>query len=118
MEHGPDGAAPWPARPSLAPVVAVRFHLHARLLIGSLAEPKINDLQTREHDDWDVLVTLARELVSRGFTVHAYEHAGGSHMVHEADYRCVREWRPGGPSAGVPPAIYRPEQPRARNGRP
>ncbi len=45
------------------------FHLHARLLEGSLENLRRDELQITDSDDWNEINDLARELVAHGFTV-------------------------------------------------
>lgn len=71
-----------------------RYHLHARLLTGSLAAPDRDELQTRESEDQDHLRVLAEELADRGFTVWMFVHTHGTHVPPHERYRLIEAWRP------------------------
>lgn len=68
------------------------YHVHARLLEGTLDAPTRNELQSTESDDRDEIMRFARELTSRGFDVWVYEH---DHVAgpngHRAPYRVIAQ---------------------------
>ena len=70
-----------------------RFHVHARLFVGTLDAPQRNELQSRESDDLAEITALAEELSARGFAVwlYAHDHATGPNG-HRAPYRVIAEW--------------------------
>lgn len=69
------------------------FHLHARLFEGPLDAPARNELQSAESDEYGVVIGLAEELASRGFSVWVYEHQHGpGPNGHHAPYRVIAEW--------------------------
>lgn len=73
------------------------YHLHARLFEGPLDDPSRNELQSRESDDFDEVLELARVLVDAGFCVWVYTHE--HHPALNGDrspYRVVAEWGRGG----------------------
>jgi hypothetical protein len=72
------------------------YHLHARLLEGTLIDASRNELQSRETDDWDEVVSLGRELAKRGFSVWVYDHGRPSPYPSASDFRVVAEFSPAG----------------------
>lgn len=68
------------------------YHLHARLLEGSLLDATRNELQSRETDDWNEVLSLAEELASRGFSVWIYDHGRTSPFRTASDFRVVAEF--------------------------
>lgn len=84
------------ARPASSVVASVSsYHVHARLFEGTLADPVRNELQSAESNDREEVMTFAKELSARGFTVWVYEHAHGSGPNgHNAPYRLIATWGP------------------------
>lgn len=81
------------ARDSTDAVAQVRFHLHARLFVGPLYLPERNELQSGESDDCEEIMTLAKELVTRGFAVWVYNHDSVAQLPNgEGQYRLIAEW--------------------------
>lgn len=71
----------------------MKYHLHARLFEGSLYSPARNELQSGESDDREEITTLAKELVTRGFSVWVYVHDPVQRLPNgEGQYRVVAEW--------------------------
>lgn len=70
------------------------FHIHARLIEGSLRNPERDELRVAEADEWDQIIGLARELVAQGFTVWIYGHGGSKRYTVVSDYRSIATLRP------------------------
>jgi len=70
------------------------FHLHARLLEGSLENLRRDELQITDSDDWNEINDLARELVAHGFTVWIYDHGHKTPLPGASDYRVVARLHP------------------------
>lgn len=74
-----------------------RFHLHARLIEGSLAAPERNELQTSETDEHGAALALAEDMARRGFAVWVYEHRHHDGTGCQTDpYRVIAECRADG----------------------
>lgn len=71
----------------------MKYHLHARLFEGPLNDPKRNELQSGESDDREEIMTLAKDLVTRGFAVWVYNHDPFEQLPNgEGQYRLIAEW--------------------------
>ncbi len=70
------------------------YHLHARLIEGSLARPERNELQSAETDDRQEIMMLAAQLVTRGFTVWIYEHGAAPRLLAASDFTVVAHFQP------------------------
>jgi hypothetical protein len=72
------------------------YHLHARLLEGTLLDVTRNELQSRETDDWDQILAFGGELAERGFAVWVYDHGHRSPYLTASDFRVVAEFSANG----------------------
>lgn len=70
------------------------YHLHARILVGTVAAPERDEVRLSEADSWDDAQGWAREQLAAGFTVWIYDHGHVTPIAGASDYRTVAHLRP------------------------
>ena len=66
------------------------FHLHARLVEGSLGAFSRDESRASTADSWPVALSVAEELRSTGFTVWIYKHGPAHPFPTGSDLRLVQ----------------------------
>lgn len=72
------------------------YHLHARLIEGTLEEPVRNELRTFESDDFVTITAQAEDYAGSGYSVWIYDHSPHPMPNGEGSYRVIAEWGHGG----------------------
>lgn len=88
---------PSPTSPDEKVAAMTKYHMHARLMIGDLADPDARyDFQSRDTDNLAEVKEVAKELAEQGFTVVIYDHGHKTALPGASDYRQIFKYWPDG----------------------